>query len=137
MKGFTPYKRHANEFKYTPRFYDPAKEERDRRRAELRGSRPEGAEDEDEYIPGEYIRRQREARDSRRAAKRGGRPKSMMTLVMVVAIIFLIAYMILPRLIGAFMSASSNVERVEPANEYEAFDPYAPIRIVPNDHPTE
>jgi len=36
MSGFTPFKKHANKFNYLPRYYDPEKEERDRRRAELR-----------------------------------------------------------------------------------------------------
>ena len=34
MGWFTPYKRRANEFNYTPRFYDPVKEAREQRRAE-------------------------------------------------------------------------------------------------------
>ncbi len=136
MKGFGPYKRRANEFKYTPRFYDPQKEERDRRRAELRGSRPEGEEGSD-YIPGEYIRRQREARAGRRGAKRGGTQRSMWFMVMGVAIVFLLSYMILPRLIGAFVSGTTTTEREAPINEYEEFDPYAPIRIVPNDYEGE
>ena len=41
MSGFTPFKKHANKFNYLPRYYDPEKEERDRRRAELRGERAE------------------------------------------------------------------------------------------------
>ena len=32
MSGFTPFKKHANKFNYLPRYYDPEKEERDRRR---------------------------------------------------------------------------------------------------------
>jgi len=39
MSGFTPFKKHANKFNYLPRYYDPEKEERDRRRAERRGER--------------------------------------------------------------------------------------------------
>ena len=39
MGFFSPHKRHANQFNYTPRYYDPAKEERELRRAELRGER--------------------------------------------------------------------------------------------------
>ena len=60
MLGFTPFKRHANKFNYIPRYYDPEKEAREQRRAELRGER---AEDGDrEYRPGQYIRTQRDAR---------------------------------------------------------------------------
>lgn len=32
MSFFSPYKRHANKFNYTPRYYDPAREERERDR---------------------------------------------------------------------------------------------------------
>ena len=41
MLGFTPFKRHANKFNYIPRYYDPEKEAREQRRAELRGERVE------------------------------------------------------------------------------------------------
>ncbi|MFR9503594.1 MAG: hypothetical protein SNH73_03990 [Rikenellaceae bacterium] len=133
MKGFTPFKRHANEFKYTPRFYDPQKEERDRRRAELRGSRPSD-QSEGEYIPGEYIRRQREARAARREGKSGRSKSSMWFLIIGVALVFLLGFNLLPRIAELFLNAGSSVERVEPIDEYKEFDPYAPIRIVPNDY---
>ncbi|MFI3286299.1 MAG: hypothetical protein R3Y08_06565 [Rikenellaceae bacterium] len=136
MKGFGPYKRRANEFKYNPRFYDPKKEELDRRRAELRGSRPAGADPNEEYVAGEYLRRQREARTLRRSSKGGGK-KSMWFMVMGVALIFLLAYILVPRLVGAFMLGGTETEKVKPADEYEEFDPYAPIRIVPNDYEGE
>ena len=55
MSFFSPYKRHANKFNYTPRYYDPAREERERRRAELRGERLDD-NDNEEYTPGKYIR---------------------------------------------------------------------------------
>ena len=35
MLGFTPFKKHANKFNYIPRYYDPEKEAREQRRAEL------------------------------------------------------------------------------------------------------
>ena len=54
MLGFTPFKKHANKFSYAPRYYDPEKERRAQRRAELRGERPEGVEGD--YEPGQYIR---------------------------------------------------------------------------------
>ncbi len=134
MNGFKPYKRRANEFKFIPRFYDPQKEERDRRRAELRGSRPEGATEGD-YVPGEYIRRQRDARAER---SRGKRQKgSSMSMIMIFAVVVLVGYMLLPRIIAAFVSAGTTTEKVKPVDEYKEFDPYAPIRIVPNDYKGE
>ena len=39
MLGFSPFKKHANKFNYTPRYYDPEKEAREQRRAELYGRR--------------------------------------------------------------------------------------------------
>ena len=56
MLGFTPFKKHANKFNYIPRYYDPEKEAREQRRAELRGERAEDAGGE--YRPGQYIRTQ-------------------------------------------------------------------------------
>ena len=53
MLGFTPFKKHANKFKYRPRYYDPEKEAREQRRAELRGERAEDAGGE--YRPGQYL----------------------------------------------------------------------------------
>ena len=43
MLGFSPFKKHANKFNYIPRYYDPEKEAREQRRAELRGERAEDA----------------------------------------------------------------------------------------------
>ena len=60
MLGFTPFKRNANKFNYIPRYYDPEKEAREQRRAELRGERVEDGDRE--YRPGQYIRTQRDAR---------------------------------------------------------------------------
>ncbi|MFI3281824.1 MAG: hypothetical protein R3Y44_07640 [Rikenellaceae bacterium] len=132
MAGFlTPFKRRPNQFNYTPRFYDPKKEERDRRRAELRGARPEGHEGE--YVVGEYIQRQREARAERRGRRSGG-PKSMWFMIVGVVIVFLLAYMLIPRLVGAFVQGGTQTEMVKPVDEFDEFDPYAPIRIVPNDY---
>ena len=84
MLGFTPFKRHANKFNYIPRYYDPEKEAREQRRAELRGER---AEDGDgEYRPAQYIRtgeayddlwrkRVQEARAGGGAREKGSMPR--------------------------------------------------------------
>ena len=61
MSFFRPHKRHPRQFNYVPRYYDPVKEERDRRRRELHGT---SSADDGEYVPGKYIRTQREARDA-------------------------------------------------------------------------
>ena len=66
MLGFTPFKKHANKFNYIPRYYDPEKEAREQRRAELRGERAEDAGIVS-TSPGQYIRTQRDARAARRS----------------------------------------------------------------------
>ena len=45
MSFFSPYKRRANSFNYRPRYYDPDREEREQRRAELRGERSDDTEE--------------------------------------------------------------------------------------------
>lgn len=74
------------QFDYRPRYYDPEKEEWERRRAELRGERtPEG-----EYVPGDLLRRRRMQRmfeaDERRAR---ARKKQRSTLSMILLLIVL------------------------------------------------
>lgn len=139
MGWFSPYKRHANSFNYTPRYYDPAKEAREQRRAELRGER---LEDSGEYTPGKYIRAKREARDLKREqeAKKAGSGKKMKMWTMVVALMLLAAliYILVPRLGAIFELATTdsatNKKFEQQQQEVEEFDPYAPITIVPNDY---
>lgn len=138
MGWFSPYKRHANDFNYTPRYYDPEKEAREQRRAEMRGER---IDDSGEYSPGKYIRAKREARDLRREqeAKKGKSEKHMKMWTMGVALILLMAliYMLVPRLGAIFEMATtdSSMKKYEQQQqEVEAFDPYAPLIIVPNDY---
>ena len=140
MGFFSPHKRHANKFNYTPRYYDPAKEERERRRAELRGERRD-VENSGEYEPGKYIRAKREAREARLAQekKQKNSDKRMNMWVMGLGLILLVVfiYVLVPR-IGAIFematsdSSSKQVERQ--MKENEEFNPYAPIVIVPNDY---
>ena len=138
MGWFSPYKRHANSFSYTPRYYDPEKEARNQRRAELKGER---LDDGGEYTPGKYIRAKREARDLRREqeTKKGNSDKRMKMWTMGVAVILLVTliYMLIPRLGAIFQMAttdSSSKKYEQQQQEIEAFDPYAPLIIVPNDY---
>ena len=118
----------------------PAKEERERRRAELRGERRD-VENSGEYEPGKYIRAKREAREARLAQekKQKNSDKRMNMWVMGLGLILLVVfiYVLVPR-IGAIFematsdSSSKQVERQ--MKEYEEFNPYAPIVIVPNDY---
>ncbi len=135
MKGFSPIKRRAKEFEYKPRFYDPQKEARDERRAELRGRTSKS--DNEEYTPGAYIKRQSEARSLSRSSRKKGPSNSILMKVFIAAMVFLLAYMLLPRIIAAFTMSGQTPTRVEAIDEYQDFDPYAPIRIVPNDYQAE
>lgn len=94
MSFFRPHKRHPRQFNYVPRYFDPVKEERDRRRRELHGT--SSATDDQEYIPGKYIRTQREARDASRGE---GSPMSGVVQYLVIALVLGFAMLIfMPRL---------------------------------------
>ncbi len=138
MGAFTPFKRRANQFKYTPRYYDPTKEAREERREELFGRRSDDS-GEGNYQPGQYIRRQRDARSAR--MKNKGKNSSM-RMWMSVVVIIIIAYMgslLYNKLIEVFgLTEGSSISIERPLYEYEEFDPTTPITIVPNDYdPTQ
>ena len=141
MGFFSPHKRHANKFNYTPRYYDPAKEEREQRRLELRGERRSDETKSGEYEPGQYIRAKREARENRLAQekKQKNSDKRMNMWVTGLGLILLVIfiYVLVPRIGAIFEMATSdsNVKLEErQMKEYEEFNPYAPIVIVPNDY---
>lgn len=129
MLGFTPFKKHANKFNYVPRYYDPAKEAREQRRAELRGERSEdGAR---EYRPGQYIRTQREARNARRDGEQDRGRLRIWKMAAAAVLVLLFVYLLYPRLAAYFMQPRTAPAQSEQAAE---FDPTAPITVVPNDY---
>ena len=145
MGLFSPYKRHANKFNYIPRFFDPEKEAREQRRAELRGERTEDADRP--YAPGQYIRTQREARAARRSAESGERNRSVWKLVLAAALILLFVAMLSPRLVAVVQQAQRGRAAVEqpavPRERKSALDQdgisdvewqMQPITVVPNDY---
>ncbi len=135
MGIFTPYKRHANKFNYTPRYYDPDKEERERRRQELRGERLDNS---GEYTPGKYIQAKRDARLSRAAEQTSsnGNRMRMWALGVGVMLLFLFIYILIPRIasIVDMATTDNSAQSTQEVREVEEFDPYAPIIIVPNDY---
>ena len=134
MSFFSPYKRHANKFNYTPRYYDPAREERERRRAELRGERLDD-NDNEEYTPGKYIRTRQAARGARRAESGEGTSRMRMWVLGVgVILLALFIYLILPRVMSVFEMAQNPASRKVEQQSAEEFNPYAPIVVVPNDY---
>lgn len=150
MLGFTPFKKHANKFSYTPRYYDPEKERRARRRAELRGERPEGVEGD--YEPGQYIRTAYTARAARREEERAARSKKRFGLLLVgVVLILLFTVVFYPRVMALLEQAGrsvapAEVQAVQRDASSGSVDPSTisdiewretPITIVPNDYQGE
>lgn len=134
MGFFSPYKRHANKFSYTPRYYDPEKEAREQRRAELRGER---LDDTSDYTPGKYIRAKREAREQSRAQRQSrgfGGTMRLITMVVVVLLVFMLVYVLVPRLGNIFDMATTTPEATSATEQVEGFDLEAPFIIVPNDY---
>ena len=130
MLGFTPFKRHANKFNYIPRYYDPEKEAREQRRAELRGER---AEDGD-----------RAARRSKEDDK--GRMR-IWKMVGAAVIVLLFIYILYPKLADVFLRARTAPAQTESAATESAprngLDQTGisdvewqeqPITVVPNDY---
>ena len=88
MLGFSPFKKHANQFNYKPRYYDPEVEALRERRAE-RGEQPSERKGENVYVAGEYIRRRREERNEYRRQEAADRKKRGMIrmLIMIVVVV--------------------------------------------------
>ncbi|MCM1150652.1 MAG: hypothetical protein NC209_00805 [Alistipes sp.] len=146
MLGFTPFKKHANKFNYIPRYYDPEKEAREERRAELRGERAEDAGRE--YRPGQYIRTQREARAARRTREEATGRVRIWKMAAGAVLVLLFIYLLYPRLADMFLRArtapaAAEAAATEPAAPRDAFDQShvsetewqeQRIVIVPNDY---
>ena len=138
MLGFSPFKKRANKFNYTPRYYDPDVEAfRDRRREKSGESDERNTEHKEGYVAGEYIRRQREARYERRGQESSDRKRrNMLGMVIVAVFIAVVVFLLLPRVVR-YMELKQQVESVEQAPAEDEFDPYRPIRVVPNDYQGE
>ena len=135
MLGFTPFKKHANKFNYIPRYFDPEKEAREQRRAELHGERAEDAGRE--YKPGQYIRTQREARAARRAGEDRTGQGRILKMAAAAVLVLLFIYLLYPKLADAFLRARTQPAPVRTEQPAEEFNPYAPITVVPNDYQEE
>ena len=142
MLGFTPFKKHANRFNYIPRYYDPEKEAREQRRAELRGERAEDAGGE--YRPGQYIRTQREARAARRSREEATGRVRIWKMAAGAVLVLLFVYLLYPRLADALLrtrTAPAPAEvRTSPRDGLDQSQvsdvewQEQPIVIVPNDY---
>ena len=90
MSFFRPHKSKPRQFNYIPRYYDPRKEERDRRRRELHGTSPEL--DNEPYTPGKYIRTQRDARDASRGERSGYEGLGRIALIAVAVVLAMLLF---------------------------------------------
>ncbi|MBO5855485.1 MAG: hypothetical protein J6Q62_02350 [Alistipes sp.] len=116
MSFFRPHKRHPRQFNYVPRYFNPVKEERDRRRRELHGTSSET--DNEEYIPGKYIRTQREARDASRGESN---PMAGVVQYLVIALVLGFAMLIfLPRLMRFVERANEEKLAAQQTSEVES-----------------
>lgn len=90
MIKFTLFKTSKpRQFEYRPRYYDPEKEAREERRRELLGDRAESPNEQ--YRPGDYIRRNMQARNRIEASKERNRkmrstPIRLLIMVVLLAI---------------------------------------------------
>ena len=112
-----------------------------RRRAELRGERRDEQGASGEYEPGKYIRAKREAREARmvqeKKQKRSDKKMNMWVMGLGLILLVIFIYILVPRIGAIFeMATSDSNERLEQRQmkEYEEFNPYTPIVIVPNDY---
>ena len=108
MSFFRPHKTKPRQFNYIPRHYDPVKEEREQRRRELHGTSTE--DDEQEYVPGKYIRTQREARDAAREGENATRNTKIRNTAIMAVMICLFALIIVPRFVDFFYMARDEKE---------------------------
>ncbi|MBE6176554.1 MAG: hypothetical protein E7146_06125 [Rikenellaceae bacterium] len=112
MSFFRPHKRHPRQFNYIPRYYDPVKEERDRRRRELHGT--SSATDDEEYTPGKYVRTQREAREVSRGE--GGSMSGIWHILVLAIVLGFATLVFLPR----FMKFAEAAEQEKRMNRIAA-----------------
>ena len=118
MSIFRPHKTKPRQFNYIPRFYDPVKEERERRRRELHGTSTE--DDNKEYTPGRYIRTQREAREVAREER--GSDFSKVRNLLFIAAIAVVGFMVLYPRIMRFVEYAADEKAIQQAGNTTATD---------------
>jgi flagellar biosynthesis/type III secretory pathway M-ring protein FliF/YscJ len=111
MSFFRPHKSKPRQFNYIPRHYDPVKEERDQRRKELHGT--SSLDQEEEYVPGKYIRTQRDARDAARGSESNGSFKRIRNMMIIAVILGIFGLMIVPRFVNFAQKAKEENEAKE------------------------
>jgi hypothetical protein len=131
MGFFSPHKRHANKFNYIPRYYDPVKEERNLRRKQLHGTSSES--DNEEYVPGKYVRTQREARDAARESERGAGLSKLRGLVVIAVVIGLGTLWLMPRIMDFIIKADEEKRGISTTQSEAREDEVYPLEFVINE----
>lgn len=97
MSIFRPHKSKPRQFNYIPRYYDPVKEEWERRRRELHGT---SSGDDEAYSPGRYIRTQREARELASESRSSAGVAKMRTLLLAAVAVVVAMMVLVPRIMS-------------------------------------
>ena len=114
MSIFRPHKTKPRQFNYIPRYYDPVKEERNLRRKQLHGTSTES--DNEEYVPGKYVRTQREAREIARE-EHGSEGLSKIRGLIVVTVVIALGVMWLMPYIMNFVIAANEEKQAAKGEE--------------------
>ena len=104
MSIFRPHKTKPRQFNYIPRYYDPVKEERNLRRKQLHGTSTES--DNEEYVPGKYVRTQREAREIAREERGSEGLSKIRGLIVVTVVIALGVMWLMPHIMNFVIAAN-------------------------------
>lgn len=118
MSIFRPHKTKPRQFNYIPRYYDPVKEERNLRRKQLHGTSTES--DNEEYVPGKYVRTQREAREIAREERGSEGLSKIRGLIVVTVVIALGVMWLMPHIMNFVIAAN---EEKQAANGEELTTP--------------
>jgi hypothetical protein len=92
MKTRFLYTAKPRKFEYKPRYYDPEKEAKEKRRDELLGARPTTSDRE--YVPGEIIRSRMGAKREALMERRKGKGKTIMLVAAILALILAAAWVL-------------------------------------------
>lgn len=132
MSIFRPHKTKPRQFNYIPRYYDPVKEERNLRRKQLHGTSSES--DNEEYVPGKYVRTQREAREISRGERSDEGMSKIRGLVVVTVVIALGVMWLLPHIMNFVIAASEEKQATNgTAQQMGGEDVITPLDFVINE----
>ena len=131
MSIFRPHKTKPRQFNYIPRYYDPVKEERNLRRKQLHGTSTES--DNEEYVPGKYVRTQREAREVSRGDRSSEGMSKIRGLVVVTIVIALGVMWLLPHIMNFVIAANEEKQAANGTQPKSGEEIVTPLDFVINE----